>query len=130
MRNTNNYEEWIEAAKQLDSYFKYDEWKKEIPFGYYDYSLLKKVNRDLKSLRQEETNENLQKLKNLLQDCVKNNYAGVENTRLYSHSYYGTKNIIEEYVDEGSLSTCKSTIFQIEINIFYLLRTFFSNRIS
>jgi hypothetical protein len=104
MRRTNNYEEWIEAAKQLDSHFKYDEWKKEIPFGYYDYNLLKKVNRDLKSLRQEETDENLQKLKNLLQVCVKNNYAGVENTRLYSHSYYGTKHVIEEYVDEGSLS--------------------------
>ncbi|GBB83703.1 hypothetical protein RclHR1_01040008 [Rhizophagus clarus] len=111
MRNTNNYEEWIEAAKQLDSHFKYDEWKKEIPFGYYDYNLLKKVNRDLKSLRQEETNENLQKLKNLLQVCIKNNYAGVENTRLYSHSYYGTKNVIEEYVDEvtESLELARNT---------------------
>lgn len=130
MRNTNNYEEWIEAAKQLDSYFKYDEWKKEIPFGYYDYNLLKKVNRDLKSLRQEETNENLQKLKNLLQDCVKNNYAGVENTRLYSHSYYGTKNIIEEYVDKGSLSTCKSTIFHMKLILSLSLTHPFSNRIS
>jgi hypothetical protein len=101
MRNTDNYEEWIEAAEELDSYFKYNEWKKEIPFQYYDYKLLQKVNRDLKSLRQE-TNEHSQNLANILQNCVKNNYAGVENVWLYSHSYYGTKNVVEEYVDEGS----------------------------
>jgi len=101
MRHSETHDEWIEAAKQLDVYFKYDEWKKEIPFGYYDYNLLLKVNRDLKSLRQS-TTETPQKLKNVLQNCVKNNYAGVENVRLYSHSYYGTKNIVEEYVDEGS----------------------------
>jgi len=100
MRNTSNYEEWIEAAKKLDSHFKHDEWKNEIPFEYYDYNLLRKVIRDLKFFRQE-TDDAPQKL-NILQDCVKNNYAGVENVRLYSHSYYGTKSIIEEYVDEGS----------------------------
>ena len=55
MRNTNNYE--------LDTHFKYDEWKKEIP--------LRKVNRDLKSVCQEIDNAP-QKLKNI----------GVENTRL------------------------------------------------
>ena len=97
MRNTNSYKEWIEAAKELDSYLKYDGWKKEIPFEYYDYKILQKVNRDL-----ETSKENPQKLKNILQNCVKNNYAGVENVRLYSHSYYGTKCIAEEYVDQGS----------------------------
>jgi hypothetical protein len=100
MRNTNSYEEWIEAAKELDSYFKYNEWKEEIPFEYYDYKVLQKVNRDLKAFRQE-TDENPQKMKNILQNCVKLNYAGVENVRLYSHSYYGTKHIVEEYIDEG-----------------------------
>ena len=101
MRNANNYEEWIEAAKELDSHFEYDKWKDEIPFGYYDYNLLRKVNRDLKYLRQE-TDEIPQRLKNVLQICVKNNFAGVENVRLYSHSYYGTKKVIEEFIDEGS----------------------------
>ena len=101
MRNSKTYEEWIDAAKKLDAHFKYDEWKKEIPFEHYDYNLLLKVNRDLKSLRQG-TTETPQKLKNVLQNCVKYNYAGVENVRLYSHSYYGTKNIVKEYVNEGS----------------------------
>ncbi|CAG8551111.1 11703_t:CDS:2 [Funneliformis caledonium] len=103
MRNTKNYEDWIVAAKEIDTHFKYDEWKKEIPYGYYDYSLLLKVDRDLRSLRQGAT-ENPQKLINVLQNCVKHNYAGIENVRLYSHSYYGTKNVVEEYVNEVTQS--------------------------
>ncbi|CAG8801891.1 2998_t:CDS:2, partial [Gigaspora rosea] len=46
-----------------------------------------------------------------LQHCVKNNFAGVENVRLYSQTYYGTKKIVEEYYDEvaESLDALRST---------------------
>ena len=35
----------------------------------------------------------------ILQGCLKN-FAGIENRQLYSHRYYGTKNLVEEYYQE------------------------------
>ncbi|CAH1763500.1 16247_t:CDS:2 [Entrophospora sp. SA101] len=103
LRKSTTYNEWIDAAQKLDFYFKYNEWKDEIPFGYYDFNLLQKVNRDLRTIR-DNPNENPQLLKSVLQNCVKNNFAGVENSRLYSQTYYGTKKIVEDHIDEVTAS--------------------------
>ncbi|KAG9293938.1 hypothetical protein G9A89_019276 [Geosiphon pyriformis] len=103
LRRSTTYEEWIEAAKQLDSHLGYDEWKYEIPFGFYDFNLLRKVNFDIQNLRQG-LNENSQRLKSVLLHCIKSNFGGVENVRLYSHTYYGTKKVVETYIDEVTLS--------------------------
>ncbi|CAG8536166.1 10204_t:CDS:2 [Ambispora gerdemannii] len=99
LRCATTYEEWINAAKKLDSHLGFDEWKDEVPFGFYDFNLLRKVNRDLKAFR-EGSIQNPQFLKGILQNCVKSNFGGVENGRLYSHTYYGTKKIVERYIDE------------------------------
>jgi len=40
-------------------------------------------------------------LKALIEACVKNNFVGVENSRLYSQTYYGTKYLVQEFIDEG-----------------------------
>ena len=40
-------------------------------------------------------------LKALVEACVKNNFVGVENSRLYSQTYYGTKNMVQDFIDEG-----------------------------
>ncbi|CAG8525403.1 11058_t:CDS:2 [Diversispora eburnea] len=90
LRQTTTYEEWVDSAKKLDNYFNYDEWKGEIPFGYYNFNLIQKVNRDLINLKSG-PNENPARLKSVLLDCVKNNFAGVENVRLYSQTYYVTE---------------------------------------
>ncbi|KAH7631744.1 acyl transferase/acyl hydrolase/lysophospholipase [Sordaria sp. MPI-SDFR-AT-0083] len=39
-------------------------------------------------------------LKALIEACVKNNFVGIENPRLYSQTYYGTKNLVQNYIDE------------------------------
>lgn len=41
-------------------------------------------------------------LKALIEACVKSNFVGVENSRLYSQTYYGTKNLVQEFIDEGT----------------------------
>jgi hypothetical protein len=33
--------------------------------------------------------------------CLKSNFAGVEGFRLYSETYYGSKHLVEEYIEEG-----------------------------
>ena len=76
-----------------------DEWKNDPEFGYYDYQLLSRVNRNLRMARQ---GDRVNELKDHLQGVVKPNFGGVENTRLYSQTYHGTKKPIEEYVQEGN----------------------------
>ncbi|KAG0227362.1 hypothetical protein BGX31_007016 [Mortierella sp. GBA43] len=101
LRNASNYGEWKAAAQRLDTYMKKDEWKDDPEFGYYDYQLLSRVNRNLHHAR--EANR-LDELKDHLQGVVKPNFGGVENTRLYSQTYHGTKKPIEQYVQEVTAS--------------------------
>lgn len=42
-----------------------------------------------------------EELRILLEACVKNNFGGIESARLYSQTYYGTKSLVQEYVEEG-----------------------------
>ncbi|EHK99242.1 putative Patatin-like phospholipase domain-containing protein [Glarea lozoyensis 74030] len=39
-------------------------------------------------------------LKILVEACVKSNFVGIENSRLYSQTYYGTKNLVQQFIDE------------------------------
>ena len=41
----------------------------------------------------------IEELKSLLENCIKNNFVGVENPRLYSETYYGTKELVQDFVD-------------------------------
>lgn len=101
LRSSNTYKEWCEAADALDKYMHKDEWKKTIPYAYYDYRLLQKVVKHLKMYRQGDTMEDAMKLMDVLYVCLKQNFAGIENAKLYSNTYLGTKTLVEEYVEEG-----------------------------
>lgn len=78
-----------------------DEWKKTIPYAYYDYRLLQKVVKHLRMYRQGDSMEDATKLMDVLYVCLKQNFAGIENAKLYSNTYLGTKTLIEEFVEEG-----------------------------
>ncbi|ORZ09393.1 acyl transferase/acyl hydrolase/lysophospholipase [Lobosporangium transversale] len=101
LRNATTYSDWKAAAQRLDTYMKKDDWKNDPNFGYYDYHLLSRVNRNLRLAR--EANR-VDELKDHLQGVVKSNFGGVENARLYSQTYHGTKKPIEEYVREVTTS--------------------------
>lgn len=97
LRHSKNYIEWIQNATKLDKFLKLDRWKSHSNFYYYDYKTLKITVKKLKSLRQESS---IEELALFLQSCIKANFAGTENPILYSQTYYGTKEIVEEYNDE------------------------------
>ncbi|KAF8935917.1 hypothetical protein BGZ47_009735 [Haplosporangium gracile] len=101
LRNATTYGTWKAAAQRLDTYMKKDEWKNDPDFGYYDYSLLSRVNRNLRLSRD---GNRVEELKDHLQGVVKSNFGGVENARLYSQTYHGTKKPIEDYVREVTTS--------------------------
>ncbi|OLL24401.1 Patatin-like phospholipase domain-containing protein, partial [Neolecta irregularis DAH-3] len=97
LRAARTYQEWKDAAMELDTYLGHDEWKKTPGFAYYDHSLIRKVLKTLQSARQ---NQDIDLLKSTLQACVKANFGGIESARLYSQTYYGTKDLVAKYIDE------------------------------
>ncbi|CAK5275540.1 unnamed protein product [Mycena citricolor] len=52
LRGSKSYEEWKKAALVMDDYLKFNEWKKEDEDAFYDWKLVRKVQRSLKSLRE------------------------------------------------------------------------------
>jgi hypothetical protein len=108
-------------AKELDTFLGNDKWKDVDEFAYYDSKTVRRVLDQIRKCRRKiEQEENSSKtgmgngnsdpskavedLKALIEACVKNNFVGVENSRLYSQTYYGTKNLVQEFVDEGEYS--------------------------
>ena len=116
LREQTSYEGWREAAKELDRYLGSDRWKHEDEYAYYDDRTIRRVTEQMQRLRsraeKEERGErsgvggrqSVDTLSDLVKACVKNNFGGFENPRLYSETYYGTKDLIQEYVDEVAAS--------------------------
>lgn len=113
LQSTTNYADWVAAAKQLDAYLGNEAWKQTDDYAYYDSRTIRRVTEDLKKLRAKvESDENanvdgevgrsnaVDDLKRLLEACVKNNFVGIENPRLYSETYYGTKELVQGFLDE------------------------------
>lgn len=73
-------------------------WKRTPYNAYYDSSLVRKVTVNLKNMR--ETGD-VEGVSAILEVCLRSNFAGIENPRLYSETYYGTKDRIVEYIEEG-----------------------------
>lgn len=114
--NAKTYDEWFVAARNLDAFLGNDAWKEKDEYAYYDSRTISRVKRHMSDIRHriklEELNASddmgnrtaLEELRGLVEACVKNNFAGVENPRLYSESYIGTKNLIQQYIDEVEAS--------------------------
>ncbi len=125
MRATSSYRDWVKAAKELDQFLGNDQWKEENEYAYYDWKTVRRVWEQIRECRREaeaydaresgapgyknrdskegDGKKAAENLKALIEACVKNNFVGVENPRLYSQTYYGTKNLAQNFVDEGTL---------------------------
>lgn len=97
LRGARNYEEWKEAAKVLDNYLQFDEWKKIDEDPFYDWKLVRKVKKSLTTLREK---NDARGCLGVLETCIRSNFAGVESARLYSETFLGTKDLIESYFEE------------------------------
>ncbi|KAG6003265.1 hypothetical protein E4U21_002223 [Claviceps maximensis] len=114
MRKASTYQEWVAAARELDAFLGRQTWRQENEFAYYDSKTVKRVWDQLRKLRMKaeaeegktavepngEHRTTVEDLRSLVEACVKNNFVGVENARLYSQTYYGTKNLVQNFVDE------------------------------
>lgn len=115
MRRTINYKSWVTAAKEMDEFLGNSQWREDSEFAYYDSKTVRRVWDQMRKCRasaqalersagdgtQDPDEKAIDDLKVLIEACVKNNFVGVENPRLYSQTYYGTKNLVQNFVDEG-----------------------------
>ncbi|KAI7237099.1 patatin-domain-containing protein [Hortaea werneckii] len=126
LREQTSFGDWVKAAKDLDEHLDNERWKEEDEYAYYDSKTVRRVMEQLRSLRhraeQDETGRKngtsqraIEDLRSLAEACVKNNFAGFENPRLYSETYYGTKNLVQDYVDEVS-ATLKFLLSSHQLN--------------
>lgn len=110
LRSKTNYRDWRSAAQELDNHLGGERWKQTDDYAYYDHTTVTKVKEQLETgralarsqehVKSKSSGEAVNKLRSLVEACVKNNFVGVENPRLYSETYYGTKNLAQDFVDE------------------------------
>ena len=109
IRGKNDFESWTTAAQELDAHLGNERWKAEDDYAYYDHNTVRKVKEQLKASRtratleergHEDSSREIANLRSLVEACVKNNFVGVENPRLYSETYYGTKHLAQDFIDE------------------------------
>ncbi|KAI1085694.1 patatin-like phospholipase domain-containing protein [Whalleya microplaca] len=128
MRATSSYRDWVAAAKEMDAFLGNQHWKEENEFAYYDSKTVRRVWEQIRKARKAaelqeakisgapgymngdapdeyQSNKAVEDLRALIEACVKNNFVGVENPRLYSQTYYGTKNLVQNFIDEVEKST-------------------------
>ncbi|KAF9057597.1 acyl transferase/acyl hydrolase/lysophospholipase [Panaeolus papilionaceus] len=97
LRSATNYEEWKKAASDLDDFLDFQQWKRIDEDPYYDWMLVRKVKRSLKNFREK---NDVRGCLGVLETCIRANFAGIESSRLYSETFFGTKDLIEGYFDE------------------------------
>lgn len=96
LRQAANYSEWKEAAQALDKYLENDLWKKQPQSAFFDWELIADFVKSAETAMAADLPSVVVRL--LLQGGLKPNFAGVESEHLYSQCYYGTKQLIDEYI--------------------------------
>ncbi|CAK7269915.1 hypothetical protein SEPCBS119000_003817 [Sporothrix epigloea] len=119
MRVTDNYADWVAAASAIDAHLGNDKWQEENEFAFYDFRTVRRVADQLRRCRMraeaaeaDPARRDVSDLRALVEACVKNNFAGIENRHLYSRTYYGTKNLVQSFIDEVE----RSLLFLIQTN--------------
>ena len=116
LQSARTYHEWVGAARDIDGYLGNEKWKEYDDYAYYNSSTIRRVRDELRNLRLQlqegklgenngsESNKIADDLRTLIEAAVKDNFVGIENPRLYSETYYGTKNLLQSFIDELELS--------------------------
>jgi TAG lipase/steryl ester hydrolase/phospholipase A2/LPA acyltransferase len=97
MRNALTYEEWKRAALQHDAKSGFETWKSKEQSKSYDYL---NIRSRIDALRELRANQDDTGLLFALNEGIHGNQGGMGKPSLYSLAKFGTKRLIEEYVNE------------------------------
>jgi NTE family protein len=95
-----SYEQWKDIAQSLDHLEQREAWKDDIQSDIYNYDVL--LDR-FKSLQADRLAGNTEDLARALREGLHHDLGNMGNIRLYQESYFGTKKLIEQYVEEVCL---------------------------
>lgn len=98
LRLATNYEEWKEAGLALDTHMKKDGWRKQPKMAYYDHNLITTLLNKTRTSRKQGHTSKLTDV--LLQGGLKSNVGNIDCIRLYSNTYFGTKQVVEDFLSE------------------------------
>jgi predicted acylesterase/phospholipase RssA len=109
MRDATSYATWREAAIAYDGEAGLEEWKLNDVSPLYDYRL---IQRRLAQILGAREGGYLRRLMFLLQEGLHGNLGNISNPLLYQCTRFGTKRLIERYLDE----VCESLEFLCDID--------------
>ncbi|KAK4175110.1 putative lipase [Triangularia setosa] len=95
LHNATTFEQWEEAALNLDTLLGLDLWRNNPVSGHYDFKL---INERLASIEIARETGDVHSLVNLLRSGLVRNLGNITATKLYNRAFAGTKFLIEEYV--------------------------------
>jgi TAG lipase/steryl ester hydrolase/phospholipase A2/LPA acyltransferase len=99
LADATSYEEWHAAALELDRLDKKDNWREVQESQEYDHRLIASR---LKLLRKLRRDQEFDLMMFRLREELHGNLGNMANPALYQHARTGTKNLVNEYLDEVS----------------------------
>ncbi len=97
MADASSYKEWQEFAKEHDYASGAEEWKRKEKSNSYDHA---NIRSRLSTLRDLRARQDYSGLLFALNEGIHGNQGGMGKAALYEKAKFGTKHLIEEYVDE------------------------------
>ncbi|KAI9734122.1 MAG: hypothetical protein M1818_006675 [Claussenomyces sp. TS43310] len=102
LRTAQTYEEWEEAAFQLDVLLGNDLWRQNPVSKDYDYRLIHDRLQSIIIAREE---SDILQLVNLLRSGLVRNLGNISSPRLFNRAFAGTKILIEDYITQVAFAT-------------------------
>lgn len=109
IKHADNYAEYVEACEAHDELSGANEWKAKDPCRDYDYRLIRKRVQRIKSARAKGDAEGLM---SILHEGIHGNLGNIANPALNFNAKLGTKNLIQEFLDQ----VCESLEFIYNAN--------------
>ncbi|SCU83418.1 LAMI_0C03136g1_1 [Lachancea mirantina] len=116
-QHATSYDEWLSAALRLDELTRTEDWKYKDETTLYDYKLVRAHTLMMREAREK---RDYAQLLYLIRTTWVRSLGNMGNVNLYRHSHVGTKNIIEEYMQE-SVSALKDLVANSDLDDSYLL---------
>lgn len=126
MDNAETYQAWADAAQEYDRLCGNDEWKEDDASPHYDYKMIRLRYNELRTARER---QDVNQLAFFLNEGLHGNLGRIANAALYDRCYFGTKNLVTEYLNE--VSTCLRWISETQFENFpFVKKLEFFERLS
>ncbi len=97
LKNAGSYDEWIEAARAYDRHNGFDRWRHRDETRQYDHVSIRIRLDRLQSLK---ARHNIKGMLFTLNEGIHGNMGGMGRSGLYGHALSGTKQLVEDYIEE------------------------------